>query len=72
MMSTVEFRHTVFRIPDKTCPIRDKSRSNITLNSVYIPHAASMNQSESGIVCKGPGTIVQGNTSGRTVTYELV
>ena len=68
--SSVEFRHTIVAIQDKTCPIKDNSGSNITLTSVYIPHTTNMNQSESRIWCKGSGTVVQGNTSGKDVTLK--
>ena len=68
--SVAEFRHTVFMTPNTRCPIRDKSGSNITLKSVYIPHTTNMTQSESGIVCKGPATVVQGNMSGKTIIVK--
>ena len=68
--SAAEFRHTVFMTPDKICPIKDIFRSNITLKSVYIPHTANRSQSESGPVCKGIGTVLHGNTSGKNVTLN--
>ena len=63
-----DFRHTLFMMLDKHCPITDKSRSTITLRMVYFIHAANISQSDSGVVCKGPGTMVYGNTSGKSFT----
>ena len=53
--SVVEFRHTVFVIPDEICPIEDIYESNITFKSVYLEYTANMSQSESRIVSKQPG-----------------
>ena len=62
--SIAEFQHTIFMNLDPHCLIEDHFRSNITLKSVYIPHSANMSSS---IVCKGSGTVIYGNTSGKTV-----
>ena len=62
-----EFRHTIFMISDEICPIKDIiSGSIITFKSVYVPQAANTRPSETGIVCKQPNTVVNGNTSGKT------
>ena len=66
--SVAEFRHTIFMTPDKNCSIEDKSGSSIALKSAYIPHTVNRSQSEGRIVCNGSGTVIYGNTSGKTVT----
>ena len=68
--SVADFRHTFFVTLDTHCPITDKSRSMITLRTVYVVHAANTSKSESGVVCKGPGTVIHGNTSGKNVTLK--
>ena len=70
--SVVEFRHTMFMIQDKTCPVEDRYGSNITFKSLYLEYTANMSQSESRIVCKQPETVVHGNASGKTKVFEFI
>ena len=69
--SVAEFRHTMFMIQE-ICPIEDVSRSNITFKSLYLEYTANMSQSESGIMCKQPETVVHGNASGKTKVFEFI
>ena len=63
--SVTEFRHILFVNLDNGCPIEDDDKSNIMLESVDSIAPTDITQSESTIVCKGPGTVVEGNTSGK-------
>ena len=70
--SVVEFRHTMFMIQDKTCPVEDRYGSNIAFKSLYLEYTANMSQSESGIVCKRAETVVHGTASGKTKVFEII